>query len=190
MISTANNKSGDLFHKALESFETALRAGMKLHEESTQRCVEILRDVGSPLEWERTVPMKVTKAIAAMQQNVDQSIRFMNENAQQTVSLMETALQMHQANNNGDNDEEINFWNYAVNSMQTNAEIIRQANARVVESWSELAKEVLQRVEVMRDGSVSRDRNGNTRVMRRVETFVVPPRCHVLWSAALSRGAA
>lgn len=107
--------------------------------------------MGSPLEWERTVPMKVTKAIAAMQQNVDQSIRFMNENAQQTVSLMETALQMHQANNNGDNDEEINFWNYAVNSMQTNAEIIRQANARVVESWSELAKEVLQRVEVMRD---------------------------------------
>ena len=35
--------------------------------------------------------------------------------------------------------------------MQTNAEIIRQANARVVESWGELAKEVLQRVEIMRE---------------------------------------
>ncbi len=97
MISTANSKSGDLFQQAMESFETALRAGMKLQEESMQRCVEILRDVGSPLEWERTVPAKVTKAIAAMQQNVDQSIRFMNENAQQTVNLMEMALQMHRA---------------------------------------------------------------------------------------------
>ncbi len=38
-----------------------------------------------------------------------------------------------------------------MNAMQTNAEIIRQANARVVESWGELAKEVLQRVEIMRE---------------------------------------
>ncbi len=151
MISTVNNKS-DLFHQAMESFETALRAGMKLQEESTQRCVEILRDVGSPLEWERTVPAKVSKAIATMQQNVDQSIRFMNENAEQTVNLMEMALQMHRTNSDFDGDDEDGyFWSYAVNAMQTNAEIIRQANARVVESWGELAKEVLQRVEIMRD---------------------------------------
>ncbi len=150
MISTANSKSGDLFQQAMDSFETALRAGMQLQEQSVQRCVEILRDVGSPLEWERTVPQKVTKAIAAMQQNVDQSIRFMNENAQQTVNLMEAALQVHQMNSNGQG-EESDFWTYALNSMQTNAEIIRQANARVLESWGELAKEVLQRVEIMRE---------------------------------------
>jgi hypothetical protein len=149
MISTADSKSGDLFQQAMGSFETALRAGMKLHEESTQRCVEILRDVGSPLEWERTVPAKVSKAIAAMQQNVDQSIRFMNENAQQTVSLMELAMEMHRANSHGDGEDSY-FWNYAVNAMQTNAEIIQQANARVVESWGELAKEVLQRIDIMR----------------------------------------
>jgi hypothetical protein len=150
MISTANSKSSNLFQQAMESFESALRAGMKLQEESTQRCVEILRDVGSPLEWERTVPAKVSKAIAAMQQNVDQSIRFMNENAQQTVNLMETALQMHRLDPEA-NEEDGYFWTYAVNAMQTNAEIIRQANARVLESWGELAKEVLQRVELMRE---------------------------------------
>ena len=150
MIRTANSKSGDLFQQAMESFETALRAGMKLQEESVQRCVEILRDVGSPLEWERTVPAKVTKAITAMQQNVDQSIRFMNENAQQTVNLMEMALQMHRQDPE-QYDEESYFWTYAVNAMQANAEIIRQANARVLESWAELAKEVLERVEIMRE---------------------------------------
>ena len=123
---------------------------MKLQEDSTHRCVEILRDVGSPLEWERTVPAKVSKAIATMQQNVNQSIRFMNENAQQTVNLMEMALQMHRSNPE-ECDEEGYFWTYAVNAMQTNAEIIRQANARVMESWAELTKEVLQRVEIMRE---------------------------------------
>ena len=150
-MTQANSKSSDLFQQAMGSFETALRAGMKLQEESVQRCVEILRDVGSPLEWERTVPAKVTKAIAAMQQNVDQSIRFMNENAQQTVNLMEMALQTAPRRIPTASDEEGDFWTYAVNAMQTNAQIIRQANARVVESWGELAKEVLQRVEIMRE---------------------------------------
>jgi len=150
MVSTVNGKSGDLFHQAMDSFETALRAGMKLQEESTQRCVEILRNVGSPLEWERTVPQKVTKAITAIQQNVDQSIRFMNENAQQTVKLMEAALQDHDTNGNGQGKDG-DVWVYALNSMQTNAQIIRETNARLVESWGELAKEVLDRVEIMRE---------------------------------------
>ena len=152
MISTAkkHNRPANLFQQAMGSFETALRTGMKLQEDSVQRCVEILRNVGSPLEWERTVPGKVTKAIAAMQQHVDQSIRFMNESAQQTVDLMETALQMHQANAD-DGEADGDFWIHALNSMQTNAEIIRQANARVMESWEQLSKEVLQRVEIMRE---------------------------------------
>jgi hypothetical protein len=152
MIKTANhnkNKSSDLFRQAMGSFETALRTGTKLQEESVQRCVEILRDVGSPMEWERTSPAKVTKAIAAIQQNVDQSIRYMDENAQQTVSLMEMALETHRANSD-DGDEDGYFWTYALHAMRTNAQIIRQANTNVLESWGALAKEVLERVETMR----------------------------------------
>ena len=149
MITAATNKSNDLFQQAMGSFETALCAGMKLQEDSVQRCVEILRNVGSPLEWERTVPTQVAKAITAMQENVAQSIRFMNDNAEQTVHLMETAFQLHRADAKMC-EEDGYFWTYALNAMRTNAEIIQQANARVMESWGQLAKEVLQRVDVMR----------------------------------------
>ena len=150
MIRTATNHNpSDLFQQAMGSFESALRTGMKLQEESTQRCVEILRDVGSPLEWERTVPAKVTKAITAMRQNVDQSVRFMNESAQQTVNLMELAVQAQRRGPEAC-DEETCFWTYAVNAMQVNAQIIRDANSRVLEAWGQLAEEVLQRVEIMR----------------------------------------
>ena len=150
MIQTATkNNSSRLFQQAMGSFHTALRTGVKLQEESVQRCVEILRDVGSPLEWERTSPAKVTKAIEATQRNVDESIRFMNDNAQQTVKFMEMALEMYQADGEA-SEEDGYFWNHALNAMRTNVEIIRQANSRVLESWGELAKEVLQRVETMR----------------------------------------
>lgn len=150
MITTATNNSNGLFQQAMGSFETALRAGMKLQEDSVQRCVEILRDVGSPLEWERTVPTQVAKAVSALQENVAQSIRFMNENAEQTVNLMEMALQLHHSDSRAV-EEDGYFWTYALNSMRTNAEIIQQANARVMESWGQLAKEVMQRLDVMRE---------------------------------------
>ena len=44
----------------------------------------------------------------------------------------------------GDGDEEDGyFWTYSLNAMRSNAEILQQANARVVETWTELAKDVL-----------------------------------------------
>jgi hypothetical protein len=149
MIKTAsNNKSSDLFQQAMGSFETALRTGVQLQGESVQRCVEILRDAGSPLAWERTVPAKVAQAIAATQQNIDQSIRFIDENAQQTVKFMEMALETCPTDSDG-GAEDGYFWTHALNAMRTNVDIIHAANARVLKSWGDLAKEVLQRVEAM-----------------------------------------
>ena len=149
MIKSANNtKSNDLFQRAMESFETTLRAGIQLQEDSVQRCVDILRK--APLEWERTVPAKVTKAIAATQQNVDQSIRLINENAQQTVKFMEMALEIHQTTFDA-SEEDGCFWPHAFDAMRSNVQIIGQANAHVLEAWGTLAKDVLQRVESMRE---------------------------------------
>jgi low affinity Fe/Cu permease len=121
---------------------------MKLHQESVQRCVGILRNVGSPLEWERTVPGRVNEDIAAMQRHVDQSIRLMNENAQQTLDLMETGIQMHETDFDMC-EEDGDIWSHALNAMQANVQIVRQANARVLESWRELTKDASWR-EVMR----------------------------------------
>lgn len=149
MICTETNKSAELFQQAMECFETTLDAGMRLHEETVQRCISVLRDAGSPLDWERTVPGRVNKAIAAMQQHVDQSIREMNENARQTMELMGTGRQMHEMNFDA-SEEDSEIWNYALNAMRANERIIRQANARVLESCGELAKGAAHRVAVVR----------------------------------------
>ena len=144
MITTArskgktDNNSGTLFQEAMVSFETALSAAMTLHVESVQQCVKILQDAGSPLDWEKSLPGKVDKAIADVQQNVDRTVRFMNENAQRTVSLMETAMtEMRQSGSNGNEDHD--FWSHALNAMHSNEQIIREANARVLESWRTLS---------------------------------------------------
>jgi hypothetical protein len=164
MIKAASKTSTDLFQQAVESFQTALRAGMQLQEDSAERYMEVLRDVNSSSEWKQGVPARVSKAIAATQesitqsihfmsenaQNIAQSIRVMNESAEQTVGLMEKALRM-QCGNSTLGEEDGYFWTYSLNAMKANVEILQQANARVLESWAQLAKDVLQRVNAMRD---------------------------------------
>jgi len=162
MIKAATKNSTDMFQQAVESFESALCVGMRLQEDSAERYMDVLRDIGSPTEWQGGATSQLSKAIAATQENIARSIQFIGENAQkvaqaihsmnasaeQTVSLMEKALRM-QCSNTEMGEEDGYFWTYSLNAMRSNAEILQQANARVMETWAELAKDVLHRIETM-----------------------------------------
>jgi hypothetical protein len=152
MISTVNNNApADLFRQAMDTFESAVKAGITLQEESTTRCTNILRDFGSPAQWDTVVPAQITKAIAAAQQNIEQTIRVMNDNAQRAMNLMETAFQVHRSNGEQTDDGNGDLWRYALDAMKANTDVIQQANSRVLDTWTQLAKEVTHRVEVMID---------------------------------------
>ena len=73
----------------------------------------------------------------------------MHENVQETVDLMETGVQMHETDFDT-SDEDRDAWAYALHGMRANSQIIRRANARVLESLNELTKEATRRVEVLR----------------------------------------
>ena len=57
MIKAATKNSTDMFQQAVESFESTLRAGMRLQEDSAERYVDVLRDIGSPMEWQGGPPL-------------------------------------------------------------------------------------------------------------------------------------
>ena len=118
---------------------------MKLQEESILRSLEILRNAGSPLEWEKTVPATVAKAVEAMRENAVQLIHSINKHAEQTLRHMEAVVQFYRpspAENNQGGDVRVQ----AVDAMRTNVQVISQANVRVLESWNRLAAEALNRL--------------------------------------------
>ena len=85
-----------------------------------------------------------------MQENVAESLRFANENARQTFTLLEKAVELQRANLNG-GEEECLFFAHTLRAMQTNAQIFHQTNAQLLSAWTELDKEVLRRVAVMEE---------------------------------------
>ena len=77
--------------EAMEPFQTAIRKGAELHEESIKCCADILRDFGAEQRWQEKTPDLLNRAFQAMQQNIDQSIRLTNQNAQRALAILQKA---------------------------------------------------------------------------------------------------
>lgn len=149
---TAANVS-DLFRQAVETFQDAIRSGVKIQEDSAKRFTEVLRGLGSPLDWQKNTQLMVNEAIAATQRNMDESIRLMNHNAQTAMGLLQKAFEIRTngaapgeaaAEGAASSDE---MWETALGAMRTNTQVILQANARVLESWAQLAQEITGRMQ-------------------------------------------
>jgi hypothetical protein len=142
MATATSTNPSDLFRQAIETFQSAIRTGVKIQEESARRFAEMMRDFGSPLEWQKNTQAMVDEAIKATQRSVDESMRLMNHNAQLAMSLWQKAFDSRpvpSAQEGQARSEEL--WQSALGALRTNTQVILQANARVLESWAQLAKE-------------------------------------------------
>ena len=150
MTTASPMSANDLFRQAMDTFQSAIRTGVKIQEESTKRFTEMLRDFGSPMEWQKNTQSMMNEAIKATQKNIDESIRLMNHNAQAAMGLWQKAFenrskqQQFQEEGAAGGEE---LWESALGVLRTNTQVILQANTRVLESWAQLARELTGRME-------------------------------------------
>jgi hypothetical protein len=136
----------DLFKQAVETFQTAVRTGVKLQEESTRRFTTLLRDFGSPLEWQKNAQQMMSESIEATQKGIEESIRMVNQNAQTAMAMMQKAFETQPTNGAPEvKPEEI--WDTALGALRSNAQVVLEANSRLVESWTQLVKESMSKAQ-------------------------------------------
>jgi ElaB/YqjD/DUF883 family membrane-anchored ribosome-binding protein len=145
---------GDLFRQAVETFETALKTGVSMQEETARRFTEMLRDFGSPMEWQHKGQSVINETIVMTQKNVEESMRAMNQNAKAAMSLMQKTFEAHPLGNGGTADKSQpaaakpdDLWEAALGALRTNTQVALQANTRMMESWAQLAKDISGRMQ-------------------------------------------
>jgi hypothetical protein len=151
---TPNNLS-DLFRQAAETYQSALKTGLKFQEETSQVVSDMVRDWSCPGEWQKKTQALVSDAIAVAQKNMEEAIRLMSQSATATMSMLQKSFegpqQMASVNADAKNYE---WWESALGAMRTNTEAVLQANARMLDSWTELAKKFnSEAVEAARSGA-------------------------------------
>ncbi len=136
----AYNLTG-LFDQAIETFETAVKTGVKVQEEATKCCTDMVSEWGTPQQWQEKAQQFMVELIPAAQQNVDQAVASMNDNAKTSMELLKKSMETFQGESFDDMQGKTReLYEAMLEAMRKNAQTMVQTNTRILESFSELAK--------------------------------------------------
>src|SRR5208337_2860118 len=79
---TSSPKSDDLFRQAMKAWETAAEAGVKMQEECAKWVRQMFCESSTLTDWYEKGQKVMSEAIAKSQENVDEAIRLMNQQAE------------------------------------------------------------------------------------------------------------
>ena len=84
---TSSPKSDDLFRQAMRAWETAAEAGVKMQEECAKWVRQMYCESSTLTDWYEQGQKVMSEAIAKSQENVDEAIRLMNQQAEASLKL-------------------------------------------------------------------------------------------------------
>ena len=85
---TSSTKSDDLFRQATRAWETAAEAGVKMQEECAKWVRQMFCESSTFSGWYEKGQKVMHEAIAKSQENVDEAIRLMNQQAEASLKLI------------------------------------------------------------------------------------------------------
>jgi hypothetical protein len=142
-MSTVKNDPSELFSQAMGMFDSAMKTGARLQEESASWFNHMLSGLGTPQTWQKRTEEVMAEAMTTAQQNVDEALKMVEQNTHVGMDLLQKAFDARQAETGPDAAAKTReLWETALGAMRTNAEAVLQANKKVVESWSGLAKKL------------------------------------------------
>jgi hypothetical protein len=140
---TQTTQNGDdLFRQAICAWESALESGVKMREESTKW----LHDYCSSdrlAQWQEKGQSLASETIAKAQENIDEAVRLINQQAEASVRLFHKAADARQGDVNTDARARLaEWWEMAMESIRLNSEAVLKANSHILATWCELARKV------------------------------------------------
>jgi hypothetical protein len=142
-MATATQSGDDLFRQAIGAWESAVESGVKMQEESAKWVREMFCNSNSLSEWYSKGQTVAGEAIVKAQENIDEAIRVINQQAESSVRLIQKALDARQSDTAS--DARVRFtewWEAAMESMRTNSQAMLKANSHLLTTWSEMARKI------------------------------------------------
>jgi hypothetical protein len=140
---SAPQNSDDYFRQAIRSWESTVEAGVRMQEETAKWVRQIFSESGSLTQWYNKAQTMVGEAANKVQENVDESIQVMNQQAESSVRLIQKALDARHAEAGADAQAKLtDWWETALEAVRTNTQAVVKANSRILTTWSEMARKI------------------------------------------------
>src|SRR5208337_3786702 len=140
---TSSPKSDDLFRQAMRAWETAAEAGVKMQEECAKWVRQMFCESSTLSDWYEKGQKVMSEALVKSQENVDEAISLMNQQAEASLKLVQKALEIRDGESPGDAPKKLtDWWQAALETMRINNQAVLRANSRILSTWSEMARKV------------------------------------------------
>ncbi len=94
-------------------------------------------------DWYEKGQKVMSEAIAKSQENVDEAIRLMNQQAEASLKLIQKAFEVRDAEAPAEAPKKLTeWWQAALETMRINNQAVLKANSRILSTWSEMARKV------------------------------------------------
>ncbi len=143
----------ELYEQAMCNCENALRAGLRMQEESSKWFTTMMDQMTSPQEWQRWVQTMSDRFIPQTQKQVEENLRMMEQNSKIGVELVRKAFEAAQCTSVLEGQAKmLNFWGAALNAFREGAEAVTQANTKAVEMGVEFLRKNVEMAGAMNGG--------------------------------------
>jgi predicted RNase H-like HicB family nuclease len=134
----------DIFQQAIGAWESAVDSGVRMQEEYAAWLRQMCCNSESLSEWYHKGQALAGETIVKAQENIDEAVQLMNQQAEASMKLIQKALDIRQ-NETSNSDAKLRFndwWDTALDAMRTNSQAILKANGHMLATWSDLARKV------------------------------------------------
>lgn len=129
----------DVIDAAREGFDTAMRTGQQLQQETGQWWNRLWSQTTTGFDWQRQVSTftKVTaEAMPMLQQRAEDMIEFLGRSGRTGAELMGKATTALQAPFSGDSQAVwMDLWTATLKAAQTNVEAATSLGTNAIDSW-------------------------------------------------------
>ncbi len=142
-MATPTQNGDDLFQQAICAWESAVDSGVKMQEESAKWLREMFCNSHSITEWYNKGQAAAGEAIVKTQENIDEAIRVINQQAETSVRLMQKAVEARQNDAAADvRKRTAEWWETAMESLRANSQAMLKVNSHMLTTWCDMARKV------------------------------------------------
>jgi ribosomal 50S subunit-associated protein YjgA (DUF615 family) len=130
----------DVFHEAMRTYQTALKAGLQLQEESVNLWKDLLAKLGSPEDFKAKLESMSENAFSQSRKRVEEFVETFNRTSNQTIDLFQKTLGVYQATSITDAQRRVHdLIESSLTALRVNIHSALNTNTKIIADRKELA---------------------------------------------------
>ncbi len=141
MTTKAATFATEVLDQAVDTFDAALKSGVRIQEDLAQWWAESLGDAGSVQEWQKKIQELAGEAIPMTQKNTEEALKAIDQGCKDSLELVRKAFEATKTESVADAQAKMQeLWEASLKTMRTNAEALVQANTTAMSAWADFAR--------------------------------------------------